>query len=149
MRLPLAVLFLAFFTRTALADRLSGQEAAKLKSDIAAMFVTFEKDDPTWLIANAHESVLAEVGGEQRCDELMRETVQQLQQLGRKFVSAEVGTPTQIYAAGDEEVCFVPGGGPWKYLDAAGLRKNPGLLGILLPKLPGEVSLPPDRVPVL
>jgi len=37
----------------------------------------------------------------------------------------------------------------WKYLDGAGLRKNPNYLSVLLPKLEQGIELPPNNVELL
>lgn len=94
-------------------------------------------------------------------------------QSGVKLLSSNVGSPTHTYAAGEEEVCFVPKmtvmelqgkqvktvsfmiairparGGAWQYLDGTGVRKNPEMLYQLLPKLEQGITLPENTVELL
>ena len=173
MRLSIGLLCCLLFSLPAWSGALSDQEAAQLKSDVVTMYQAFEKGDAGPLIDNIHESIFELVGGKETFAKISRDALQQLMQLNIKFLSSEVGTPTQTYPAGDEEVCFVPrvsvmelqgqraktttfmiairrvGGATWKYLDGAGLRKNPELLPVLLPQLTKEVQLPPNTVEML
>jgi len=174
MRLSVAMLFSVLASAPAWSGTLKDQETAKLKSDIAAMYKAFENGDAGPLIDNAHESIFALVGGSKESFiKISRNALQQLLQSNIKFLSSEVGTPTQTYPAGDEEVCFVPrvsvielqgkrartttfmiairrvGTSTWKYLDGTGLRKNPQFLPMLLPRLAKDVPLPPNTVEVL
>ena len=170
MRLWIAALCSLLCSLQAIAGTLSAPEVAKLKSDITTMMAAFEKGDADLLIANTHESVYALMGGKEVFEKSSREAVQQLLQMGVKFVSSEMGTPTQTYAAGDEEMCFVPrisvmevqgrkakstgfmiavrskDSSVWKYLDGAPLRKNPELLRYLFPKLTSDPELPQNTV---
>ena len=92
---------------------------------------------------------------------------------GVVVISEDVGVPTRTYAAGEEEVCFVPrqslirvretpmrsttfmvavrsvGGSGWTYLDGTGLQGNPHLLRQLLPALEPGVTLPKREIEVL
>jgi hypothetical protein len=93
-----------------------------------------------------------------------------LDDMGLKVISDDVGEPTRTYAAGDEEVCFVPrttvltvdaqtvrsltfmiairqvGGTQWRYIDGAAMQAMPELLRQLLPDLQTDVPLPPVSV---
>jgi len=157
----------------AVAGVLNAQEVARVKSDIATMLEAFEKGDAAPLIARTHESIYGVMGGKEQFEKTSKKAVDQMMQSGIKFLDSEVGTPTKTYPAGEEEVCFVPrisvfeilgkkakstgfmiairriGGDSWKYLDAAGLRKNPEYLKLLLPKLESGIELPPNKVEIL
>jgi hypothetical protein len=84
-----------------------------------------------------------------------------------------MGRPTELYPAGDEELCFVPrvsiiesrgqrirsttfmiairpvGGGEWRYLDGSGLRRSPELLYRFFPALQRDLRLPPNAIELL
>jgi hypothetical protein len=174
MRLTIAIVCCVLFGAPAWSGTLNQQEVAKLKSDVTTMYQAFEKGDAGPLIDNAHESIFTVIGGNKEAfAKISRDALQQLLKLNIKFLSSEVGDPTQTYSAGDEEVCFVPrvsvmelqgkraktttfmiairrvGTSTWKYLDGAGLRKSPQYLGMLLPKLTKDVKLPPNTVEML
>jgi hypothetical protein len=157
----------------AAAGILSEAEAERLRADVAAITTSFERGDATALIERTHPSLQSLAGSPKAFAEITRQSVEQLRQSGVKFLSAEVGTPTQTYSAGEEEVCFVPrisimevqgrkarsttfmiairriGEREWKYLDGAGLRKHPDLLYQLLPKLERRVALPLNMIEAL
>lgn len=173
MRLFTSMVCCVLWSAAAWSGTLNPQEAAKLRSEVTAMYAAAEKGDAEPLIANAHESIYALMGGKEAFTKISREALQQLLKLDIKFLSSEVGTPTPTYPAGEEEVCFVPrvsvmelqgkraktttfmiairrvGTSTWKYLDGAGLRKNPQFLPMLLPKLAKDVKLPPNTVETL
>jgi hypothetical protein len=173
MRLFISAVLCVLWSAAAWSGTLKPQEAAKLRSDIVTMYKAFEKGNPEPLIANVHESIYTLVGGREAFGKISRDALQQLLKLNIKFLSSDVGMPTETYPAGDEEVCFVPrmsvlelqgkraktttfmiairrvGTTTWKYLDGAGLRKNPELLPMLLPKLSKDAKLPPNTVEML
>lgn len=155
------------------AGTLSAEDAKYVRADVAAITTSFERGDAEALIARTHPSLHNLVGGSDAFAKVTRQSVEQLRQSGVKFLSSDVDTPTKTYPAGDEEVCFVPrtsilelqgkkvksttfmiairrlGGGEWKYLDGAGLRKHPEMLYQLLPKLERGISLPPNTIEAL
>lgn len=157
-------------TGTVVAGTLSESDVAELHSEVTELYEAFERGDAKPLLAKTHESLFRLVGGKDVFENVTQQAVQQMLDSGIRFVSAELGTPTQTYAAGEEEVCFVPrisimdvqdkqvkstsfmiairkrGGKEWKYLDGAGLRKNPDALYRLLPELERGVLLPPNTV---
>ena len=141
-----------------------------LHADIRAMTEAFERGDAEPTIERTHPSLKAMAGGPDAFAAMTRHAVAQLRELGVSFLSLELGAPTRVYPAGAEEVCFVPrisvlemqgkrmtstgymvairpkGGGPWTYLDGAGLRKHPDLLHQLLPDLERGIPLPPNTL---
>jgi hypothetical protein len=157
----------------AVAGTLSAADAEKLRAEIATMTADVERGNADLLIARTHPSLHALMGGADNFAKVTREAVAQIPQSGIKFLSSTVGTPTQTYAAGDEEVCFVPKtsvlelqgkkvktanfmiairpakGGAWRYLDGAGLKQDPEMLYRLLPKLERGITLPPSTVEIL
>ena len=171
MRKILALLALLLLTTaSAQAARLSEAESAALRADIEQMMHAFDAGNADTLIERTHPSLVALSGGDEAYAKLVRTSVETLRGAGIRFVSSKLGEPTEIHAAGDEEVCFVPrvsvmtmgdktvrttsfmiairakGSANWKYLDGAGLRKNPQALELLLPKLEKNLQLPPNEM---
>ena len=152
------------------AGSLDADDVHLLRSDIETMTAAFERGDAELLIARTHPSLKALSGGPDAFAELTRYALKQLGDLGISFVSRSVGTPTDLYPAGEEEVCFVPrvsvmalggrqmtsttfmiairrkGDGTWTCLEGAGLRNNPGMLHRLLPALDQNIALPPNTL---
>lgn len=157
----------------AFAGTLSAADAEKLRAEIASLTAAVERGDPEPLIRKTHPSLHALMGGAENFEQVTRQAVTQIPRSGIKFLSSTVGTPTKTYAAGDEEVCFVPKtavmevqgkkaktsnfmiairpakGGAWQYLDGAGLRTNPEMLYQMLPKLEHGIELPENTVELL
>jgi hypothetical protein len=155
---------------SALAGTLDEKDVARLHADIAAIYQGIESGDAKPFIALTHESLFALVGGKDALEAAMLAGFEQLRSLGARILSAELGAPSQTYAAGAEEVCFVPrialmevggkkakvigfmvairrlGTDDWKYLDGGGLRKNRDLLHTLLPDLVRGIEFPPNRI---
>lgn len=152
---------------------LSKAEAKALKSEIEAMFADFESGETKTLLAKTHPSIFALIGDQAAFEKMTNQAMKQILAMGITFVSSELGTPTKLHKAGDEEVCFVPRvsvmkmqgmtmkstgymiairdakGGAWKYLDGAGLRKKPKMLSALLPELATDIKLPTNTIEVL
>jgi hypothetical protein len=173
MMLALVLTLSATATATATAASLNGREVAQLKSEIASMYDDFERGDAKQLLAATHDSLYKLAGGKEALEKATQTAVEQLLSSGVKFMSSELGMPTETYMAGDEEVCFVPrvsvmeiqgrrakstgfmiairkvGSNDWKYLDGSGLRKNPENLYLLLPKLKRGIELPPNSMELL
>jgi hypothetical protein len=164
----LLALWLLLFSTPAFAGTLGATEVAALHSDISSMMAAMERGDPEPIIERTHPSLKKLMGGDEAFANVTRQAMTLL--AGMRFISSELGPPTRTYAAGDEEVCFVPrvavmeigdarvksttfmvairdvGGSRWTYLDGAGLRKNPGMLRTLLPALEADVALPPNEM---
>lgn len=165
-----SLLLYALLSSGVSAAPLTAADVQSLRSDIASMTAAFERGDAEPLIARTHPSLKAMAGGPDAFAELTRHALAQLRDIGISFVSQEVGMPTEVYQAGEEEVCFVPrvsvmavngtqmksttfmiairskGGTTWTYLDGAGLRKNPEMIYQLLPGLARDVPLPPNTL---
>ena len=168
-----AILLGCLFVTAAVGEPLSDADASRLRADVTAMMTAFDRGDPAMFLELTHPSLQNLAGGPDAFAALVRQSLETLRQGGVKVVSAEVGAPTQVYSAGEEEVCFVPrvsvmeiqgrsarsttfmiairrvGGSQWKYLDGAGLRRSPDLLYQLLPKLERGIELPANKVEAL
>ena len=160
----------AVFTDAAFAGPVGADDVRRLRSDIETMTAAFERGDAEPLIARTHPSLKTLAGGPEAFAELTRYALKELRDRGVAFVGQSIGTPTDLYPAGEEEVCFVPrvsvmaldgrqvtsttfmvairrkGGTTWTYLDGAGLRRHPGMLHRLLPDLDQDIVLPPNTL---
>jgi hypothetical protein len=173
MKFLLAFLACLLCAAPTLAGTLTDQEAAKLKSEVAAMYEALEKGDPSLLVAKAHPAIYRLAGSKQVFEEMARAAPGLYAQIGYKVLSSELGTPSPTHAAGEEEICFVPriamleiqgkkarstgvtiavrriGDTTWKLIDAAPLRQSQRGLQFLFPELPGDVELPPIAIEFL
>lgn len=152
------------------AGTLSEADAGRLRADVASITTDFDRGDAESFIRKTHPALYGLAGGQEAYAQIVRQALEQLRQSGVKLTNSDIGNPTQTYAAGDEEVCFVPrvsimemsgkkmksttfmiavrriGEEGWKYLDGAGLRKHPDMLYQLLPKLDRNITLPPNSI---
>ena len=168
MKILLSLLLL--FTVSLQSKELDKKSAEFIKKEISSMLELFNKGDGKALLDKTHHSMHALLGGKDKFEKMMSQAIKQVMETGIKFESVKVGDPTQLYEAGDEEVCFVPKEsilemqgrrfktvnfmiavkntktGKWSYLDGSGLKQNKNLLWQLLPKLTKELTLPPNSM---
>ncbi|MGB7387117.1 MAG: hypothetical protein WA929_05915 [Pseudomonas neustonica] len=169
MRTIIAIFF-ALMCFHAYGKNLTADEVEYVRSDIDEMLAAFEEGDATVLIAKTHSSLYPLVGGKESFKQLTIDALAQLKATGIKFLSSELKSPTALYTAGEEEICFVPrisvmeiegtkmqsvgfmiairkiDSGSWSYLDGTGLRHNQRLLWQLFPALERNISLPPNYI---
>lgn len=170
---PLLLLLLAAMAPAARAGVLSADESAALRQDVQAMMGAFARGDAELIIARTHPSLKRLAGGDEAYARMTRDTLKELRKAGVTIISDEAGVPGRTYAAGDEEVCFVPrqsllrvreapmrstsfmlavrrvGTTRWSFIDGAALLDNPALLRQLLPALEPGVTLPKGGVETL
>ena len=127
---------------------LTADEVEYVRSDIDEMLAAFEEGDATVLIAKTHSSLYPLVGGKESFKQLTIDALAQLKATGIKFLSSELKSPTVLYTAGEEEICFVPrisvmeiegtkmqsvgfmiairkiDSGSWSYLDGTGFNSD-------------------------
>lgn len=163
---PLLFLLLATMAPTAVAGELTPSESAALRQDVQGMLAAFARGDAELIIARTHPSLKRLAGGDEAYARTTRDTLKELRKVGVTIISDEAGVPGRTYAAGDEEVCFVPrqsllrmreapmrstsfmlavrhvGSPQWSFIDGAALLDNPALLRQLLPALESGVTLP-------
>ena len=173
MRCTITIICLLLSCVSVMANSLSDTEAEHLRDEVVEVTRAVELGDADRLIESTHTSLITLAGGADAYAQVARGAVKHLVESGVQFLSSEVGTPTRTYAAGDEEVCFVPrvsifqieekkaksttfmvairkvGTVKWAFLDGAGLRKRPEMLYTLLPKLDRSVALPPNTIEIL
>lgn len=169
-KLAIALACAALLGGPAFAGTLTEKDLAAVKADTLLMQKALANGDADTIMKLTHESAFKLAGDRAALEKVLRDSLKQFQALGLKYLETEVGTPTQTYSAGDEEVCFVPrvtvleidgkkvrsrtyliaihrvGSSEWHYLDGAGLKDRPELLHVLLPKLPADVPLPPNEI---
>ncbi|MEG0182499.1 MAG: hypothetical protein RR704_03440 [Stenotrophomonas sp.] len=149
------------------AGELNRAESESLRQDVQSLLSTLTRGDVDAMIDRSHASVKRFAGGDAAYAKAARDALKVLDDMGVIVISDEAGTPTRTYAAGPEEVCFVPrttvftvdgqtvksltfmvairprGGSPWRYIDGAVMQAMPELLRQLLPELEPDVPLPP------
>lgn len=152
------------------AEELSAEDSAALKKEIETMMAEFEAGKTENLLAKTHTSLVEMMGGREKLTEVTNQAVASMSEMGMKFHDSELGDPTELYAAGDEVITFVPrvstmevqgqkvkstgfmiairpkDGGDWSFLDGSGLRRNPEMLWTLFPDLTREIVLPPNKM---
>jgi len=155
-----------FAAAIAHAGELSPAETEALQRDVRSLLSTFARGDTDAMIARSHPSVKRFAGGDAAYAQAARNAMKALDDMGLKVISDDVGEPTRTYAAGGEDVCFVPrttvftidaqtvksltfmvairstGGTQWRYIDGAAMQAMPELLRQLLPELQPDVPLP-------
>lgn len=165
--LCLAALTLA---TAAFAAPLSSEDAAILEKRANTVRQAFVSSSSDTIVEMTHPSLFKLVGGKEKLLQITKAAMEQLKSFNFEILDSKLGTPTETYVAGNELVCFYPmtmtikvgdkqsrsigflicvrpaAGGDWLFLDASGLRKNPGLLKMLLPDLPADVPLPENRI---
>jgi hypothetical protein len=173
MRHYIAVLFLAVLPLIAKAASLSPDEATALIATTERIKVAFDERDIPTIMAMTHPSIYKLTNGKDGFEAITRQAFVQIDSAGVRFLDSKLGTPSEIYSCGEEQVCFIPRtstlevdgkkarsigfmiairsvkGGYWLFLDGSGLRKNPGLLKMLLPDLPPDTPLPDNRVELI
>ncbi|HEL3779400.1 TPA: hypothetical protein UOA91_003350 [Stenotrophomonas maltophilia] len=171
--LPILTLLLSLLLPSAFAGELSPSDAKALREDVRAMMAAYARGDAEFLIERTHPSLKQLAGGDEAFQAITRDALKKLRSTGVVVISEEVGVPTRTYAAGEEEVCFVPrqslvrvretpmrsttfmvavrrvGSADWTYLDGSGLQGNPELLRQLLPALEPGVTLPKRGIEAL
>ncbi|PJL65512.1 hypothetical protein B9Y61_16790 [Stenotrophomonas maltophilia] len=172
-RLPLTILTLLLSLPSAFAGDLSPSDAKALREDVRALMNAYARGDADFLIERTHPSLKRLAGGDEAFQAITRDALKTQHSTGVVVISEDVGVPTRTYAAGEEEVCFVPrqslvrvretpmrsttfmvavrriGGSGWTYLDGTGLQDNPRLLRQLLPALEPSVILPKREIEAL
>lgn len=148
-------------------------EADQLRGQVAELVELIQEGDAEALIERTHPSIYRLAGSRELFEDAVRVTTGQIRTSNIRTLKLEIGTPSPLYSAGDEEVTFVPrtaimeidgrklrsstfmiavrpqAGGDWQFLDGAGLRRRSQYVYRLLPKLPPDIPIPANRVEVL
>ncbi len=111
-RLPLTILMLmlllSLLLPSAFAGELSPSDAKALREDVRAMMAAYARGDADFLIERTHPSLKRLAGGDDAFQAITRDALKKQHSAGVVVISEDVGVPTRTYAAGEEEVCFVP-----------------------------------------
>ncbi len=169
-----AAMWLVACSATAFADSLSEAESEALRQEVETLMDVFVSGNVEPLIDSTHEAAFEWGGGRDVVVPALREAVELVRSSGMEVLSLEVGEPTEVHAAGEEEICFVPNTtlfeilgqqvrsktfmiairdrsnkNEWKFIEGAGLRKYPEMLQELFPELDKGIVLPPNEVTML
>ncbi|MFZ5637610.1 MAG: hypothetical protein ACOY82_13605 [Pseudomonadota bacterium] len=166
--LGMMLVFCGLAAPAAMAAKLSDGDIETLRTELSSMLASFEQGDYEALLAKTHPVLYDMAGGREALERSMRQAQERIEAAGIRFVSSEMGVPTETYPAGDEELCFVPrvsiiesggkrirsatfmiairriGGTEWRYLDGSGLRRDPEKLYHFFPALQRDLPLPPN-----
>lgn len=149
--------------------KLNEEEKTHLVQEVKEMMKSFNEGDAKLLVEKTHPSIYKLAGGEENFKESLIQAAKQIMDLGIKAISDDISPPDRTYRAGEETVCFLPKktvmevngqkiqsnsfmiaakkeGKEWKYLDGAGLRKNPDMLWLFFPELPKDIKLPENTM---
>jgi hypothetical protein len=164
-RLILALL-LAGCGGSAPTGELDSADAAALRAAVEMLAKAAAQGDADTVIASTHPALVELAGGPENYAGITRGAMNYLREQGFELLRLEVGSPSRTYAAGKEEVSFVPrvmdlqlgeakvrstsfmiairrvGSKEWKFIDGAGLKRNPEVLQKLLPALDKAAVLP-------
>lgn len=155
---------------SAFAASLASDDAKALENRAKMIGAAFDAADVDTIVEMTHPSLFRLMGGREKMTEITKTAMAQLKSIGVEVVESKLGVPTEVHIAADELVCFYPrttvmrigekkakstgflicvrkaDAGKWLFLDGSGLRKNSELLGMLLPALAADVTLPENKV---
>jgi hypothetical protein len=146
-------------------------ESTVVLAGVRELFAAYALGDAIQTARLTHPSLIRLFGGRVSFVETISTLIRAQKTQGFSVESWRLGTPSKTYQAGADLVCFVPGetiiktssgrfreigytiavrdsgpSGHWQFLGSSGLRDRPALLWDLLPNLPREVQLPPNRI---
>ncbi|MBL8259042.1 MAG: hypothetical protein JNM60_04420 [Candidatus Competibacteraceae bacterium] len=164
------LLLLGFWWSVAAAAPFGADEEQVLIDKVKVLQNAYEKGDLDSIATMTFEPVIAQVGGVDALKKVSQQVIDQAKRMGVVTENLEVGKPTPPLESGEYLVTFVPKTSTvkmgdkraksssfmigarrkdqteWKFMDGAGLRKNPQLLHSFFPDLPKDVALPPNEV---
>ena len=163
---------LALATWVANAAVLPDKDAQVVVAQATAYREAAAKGDADKFLQLTHPAVFTLFGGKEPFEAATRLALKSL--AGSNVIEkATFGVPAELHVAGQEEICCVPfvqvaragdirirvesffiavrpvGKADWKFIDAAGLRKQPEVLRQLFPGLPEKVVTPPNKVEIV
>ena len=154
------------------AEFLPGEEdrLVELVKNIGA---AYERRDADAIVESTIEPVVVASGGSDAIKIKTRLALEQQHAAGIVIENTSIGRPTTPLSAGRYVLTFIPKvtemrmpgkrgrsigffvaardsqGSDWKFMDGAGLRKNPSILRLLFPELPENLALPENRLELL
>lgn len=175
MKLVLQLFIITWMTSfsAVYAKELNKAEASNLLKAIDEVQTAYESGNTDYIIKTTHPVLFKLTGGKEAGVAMIRQLVTRMSASGVSIESSKHGTPTRLYQAGEEEICFVPkdsimalkdkrirsisfiiairpaSGGDWLFLEGSGLLRNPQLLWTIFPKLSKQVTPPPNTMTLL
>lgn len=154
------------------AASLTSVESAEVLKQAAAYQEAASKGDAEQLLEKTHPALHTLFGGKEPFEMATRAALKAL--AGKSVVSScKFTAPSELFTSEAETLCFVPfvqmasagevrtrtesyyiavrtpGRTTWRFISAAGLRKNPEVLAQLFPGLPKAVATPVNKVEIL
>jgi hypothetical protein len=154
------------------AEFLPGEED-RLVELVKNIGIAYERRDADKIVEMTIEPIVAAAGGSEAMKIKTRQALEQLHSAGIVIESTSIGRPTAPLSVGRYILSFVPKvtemrmpgkrgrsisflvaarevqSAEWRFMDGAGLRKNPLVLRLLFPELPENLALPENRLELL
>lgn len=164
-----AAIAMAAIMQTGLAETLAPADAKALETRAKIASEVFRAKNYDALLDMTHPAVFQLVGGKEQLLEAMKAAMSQMDKMKFTILDDQFGTPGEVYASGEEMVCFYPrtmvmqiddkkikstgflicarkrAGGEWLFMDGDNFKQNPSLLEKLLPGLPKDLKLPESK----
>lgn len=166
-------LLIGLWWGVAVAAPFGPDEEQVLVDKVKVLQSAYDKGDLDSIATMTFEPVVAQVGGVEALKKVSQQVIDQAKRRGVVTENLEVGKPTPPLESGEYLVTFVPKTSTikmgdkraksstfmigarrkdqteWKFMDGAGLRKNPQLLHSFFPDLPKDIALPPNTVTLI
>jgi hypothetical protein len=148
------------------AQSLSPVEKTALLRQVEIAQTAFNHGDFDTMMRLMHPAVFKLAGGKDAFEKAARAAMDQIKQMGVKYLKTEFGEPSAPYPAGKEIICFVPrtsliqfpdktikskaywvairpvDGSEWKFIDGAGIEHNRESLWMMFPELQRDIKFP-------
>jgi len=168
-----AMVIVTALVQAGLAETLTADETKVLEARTKLMGEAFRNGDYEEMVDLMHPSAFNFGANKEQMIALLKEGVVKLKEINFAVLDEQLGTPGEVYASGDEVVCFYPRtmvmqmgsrkfkhtgfvicakkkeGGEWLFIDGQVLAKEPTMLGRLFPDLPKDVKLPEVKTEVV
>jgi len=172
MKAILLVLF-ALSSLPTWSAELSTDEQTSLVGLVTRAVTAYESGDAETIVELTFEPLVTAAGGPDAFRLITKQAIAQQRTMGLSIEGITVGKPGELITAGQYTLCFIPKvtairtakrsgkstsfmvavrnteNPRWKFIEGAGLRKNPQVLKLLFPELPDDVSLPEYKVEFL
>lgn len=173
MKKQLSCLMLALFAAVpAFASPISQDDQALIAKEIGQMTHALENHDVAFLVDHTYDYAVKQAGGREAFIKSAESTMTAMESKHYRVISLDPQVPTDAVDAGSYQVCvikenlvfgvdnqtyhaesFVLGirkkdEKDWKYLDGAGISKDPAFLKKALPSLPDSFQVPETSLTV-
>jgi hypothetical protein len=168
----LLVVLLALLSFSSSAVELSEEETSLIEQ-VKSLRTAYEMGDVDKIVESTFQPLIKAAGGSDAFKHAAMQAMQQQALAGIFVQSADYAKPTAPISAGNYTLRFVPtvlvmkmpgkrgkstgftiaireiNSTDWRFLDGAGLRKNPSMLRTLFPELPENLSLPENKIELI